>query len=60
MAARIQLFEPGTQYGDGLAADVQCALMSRTINTQRQPAGDHETTASQAARKGGGVIQPRP
>ena len=54
---RIQPFETGTEHRDGLAAGVQRALMRRTINAQRQPAGDDEAGTGQAAGERSGIVQ---
>ncbi|MNQ62301.1 hypothetical protein D3C85_766410 [compost metagenome] len=60
MPPRIQAFEAGAEHRHGGAADLQCTEMGGAVDAQRQPAGDHEAAAGQAAGESRSTVQSRP
>ncbi|MCY1433587.1 hypothetical protein D9M71_496190 [compost metagenome] len=60
VALGIDALETGAEHRHGGAAGRQGALVGGAVDAQRQPAGDHEAAAGQAAGEGRGGIQSRP
>ncbi|MNC66732.1 hypothetical protein D3C75_1171670 [compost metagenome] len=55
----IKFLQPGTQHPDRLPTDIQSSLMSGTVDSQGQAAGNDKTTPGQVSGKGPGGVQRR-